>query len=214
MFWRTLVIPAPLKDALCASAGVSAGQQMRAPRRHAIGPHSAVALAGRKRSRTRLRRHDSPGNCQAAAGHVLNWLPGRSPYISPEGLSWPFEKGADFVVQLHMPTTGKREVVQPAIGLYFTDQPPTNQPFVFSLVVRTIDIPAGASDYQIRDSYKLRGCRRVLDQSTCALSGQGTERIRPLPDGTQKWLVFIKQWDFNWQGDYSLSRAGIFAERE
>ncbi|MEO8427788.1 MAG: hypothetical protein ABI651_11825 [Verrucomicrobiota bacterium] len=24
-----------------------------------------------------------------------------------------------------------------------------------------------------------------------------------LPDGTEKWLFYIKQWDFNWQGDYS-----------
>src|SRR5207302_1669319 len=23
-----------------------------------------------------------------------------------------------------------------------------------------------------------------------------------LPDGSKKWLVLIKNWDFNWQGDY------------
>jgi hypothetical protein len=26
-----------------------------------------------------------------------------------------------------------------------------------------------------------------------------------LPDGTKRWLLFIRQWDFNWQGDYRYS---------
>jgi tetratricopeptide (TPR) repeat protein len=27
-----------------------------------------------------------------------------------------------------------------------------------------------------------------------------------LPDGTKQWLLFIKQWDFNWQGDYRYAQ--------
>ena len=26
------------------------------------------------------------------------------------------------------------------------------------------------------------------------------------PDGTQQWLLYIKQWDFNWQGDYRYAQ--------
>jgi tetratricopeptide (TPR) repeat protein len=151
-----------------------------------------------------------PDTAKPPAGHVLNWLPGRSAYKSPEGLAWPFEKGADFVVQLHMPTTGKPEVVQPSIGLYFTDKPPTNQPFVFRLAVRTIDIPAGFADYKIRDSYKLPVDVQLLWINPHAhYLGKEMKGYARLNDGTQKWLFLIKQWDFNWQGDYSY-REPVF----
>src|SRR5205807_6286556 len=32
--------------------------------------------------------------------------------------------------------------------------------------------------------------------------GKQLEGYALLPNGTKKWLLFIKQWDFNWQGDY------------
>jgi hypothetical protein len=162
---------------------------------------------------SRLRDQNEPGlgfggmtlpeTARPPAGHVLNWLPGRSAYKSPEGLAWPFEKGADFVVQLHMTTTGKPEVVQPAIGLYFTDRPPTNQLFVFPLRVRTIDIPAGVSDYKIHDSYKLPVDVDVFWINPHAhYLGKQMKGYARLPDGAQQWLFLIQQWDFNWQGDY------------
>src|SRR5947207_13971719 len=33
-----------------------------------------------------------------------------------------------------------------------------------------------------------------------------------LPDGTREWLFLIKQWDFNWQGDYRY-REPVFLPR-
>ena len=27
-----------------------------------------------------------------------------------------------------------------------------------------------------------------------------------LPDGTHEELIFIRQWDFNWQGDYRFAK--------
>ena len=202
---RALVLPAPLQVTRYVRA-----MEFR-PGNKCV--HHAVMRLDRT-PQSRLRDESDPGpgfacmtlpdTARPPAGHVLNWLPGRSAYKSPVGLAWPFEKGADFVVQLHMPTTGKPETVQPAIGLYFTDQPPTNQPFVFPLAVRTIDIPAGVTDYKIRDSYKLRVDVDVLWINPHAhYLGKEMKGYALLPDGTRKWLFFIKQWDFNWQGDYS-----------
>jgi len=209
--WRTLVIPAPLQKTRYVRA-----LEFR-PGNKCVH-HAVIRLDRTPQSRLRDESDPGPGfggmtlpeTARPPAGHVLNWLPGRSPYKSPKGLSWPFEKNADFVVQLHMPTTGKREVVQPAIGLYFTEQPPTNQPFVFSLVDRTIDIPAGTADYTIRDSYKLPVDVEVLWINPHAhYLGRELKGYARLPDGTQKWLFFIKHWDFNWQGDYSY-REPVF----
>jgi len=154
-----------------------------------------------------------PENARAPAGHVLNWLPGRSAYKSPKGLAWPFEAGADFLVQIHMQTTGKPEIVRPTIGLYFTDEPPTNHLFVFALMVRTIDIAPGLADYRIQDSYKLPVDVQALWVNPHAhYLGKEMKGFARLPDGTRKWLFRIKQWDFNWQGDYSY-REPVFLPR-
>src|SRR5438552_520211 len=32
--------------------------------------------------------------------------------------------------------------------------------------------------------------------------GKEVQGFALLPDGTKKWLLFIKHWDFNWQGEY------------
>jgi len=203
--WRNFVISAPLQTTRYVRA-----MEFR-PGNKCVH-HAVLRLDRTPQSRLRDDADPGPGfsgmtlpeTARPPAGHVLNWLPGRSAYKSPEGLAWPFEKGADLIVQLHMPTTGKPEIVQPTVGLYFTDRPPTNQLFVFPLMVRTIDIPAGAADYKIRDSYKLPVDVEVFWINPHAhYLGKQMKGYARLPDGTQKWLFFIKQWDFNWQGDYS-----------
>ncbi|MBI4658884.1 MAG: tetratricopeptide repeat protein [Verrucomicrobia bacterium] len=203
--WRTFVIPAPLQTDRYIRA-----MEFR-PSNKCVH-HAAMRLDRTPQSRLRDERDPGPGfggitlpdTARPPAGHMLNWLPGRSAYKSPEGLAWPFEKGADLLVQLHMQTTGKTEMVQPKIGFYFTDRPPTNHLSVFPLMVRIIDIPAGATDYKIHDSYKLPVDVQLLWINPHAhyLARQMRGWAR-LPDGAQRALFLIKQWDFNWQGDYS-----------
>jgi tetratricopeptide (TPR) repeat protein len=78
------------------------------------------------------------------------------------------------------------------------------------LAVRTIDIPAGAPDYKIHDSYKLPVDVDVLWINPHAhYLGNEMKGYARLPDGTQQWLFLIKHWDFNWQGDYSY-REPVF----
>ncbi|MBI3415998.1 MAG: tetratricopeptide repeat protein [Verrucomicrobia bacterium] len=203
--WRTFVIPAPLPATRFVRA-----MEFR-PGNKAVH-HAAMRLDRTPQARLRDASDPGPGfggitppdTARPPAGHVLNWLPGRTAYKSPEGMTWPFEKGADFLVQLHMQTSGRAETIQPTVGFYFTDRPPTNHLFVFPLMVRTIDIPAGATNYHVHDSYKLPVDVRVfwINPHAHYLAKEMKGYAR-LPDGTQKWLFVIKNWDFNWQGDYS-----------
>jgi len=146
-----------------------------------------------------------PETARPPAGHMLNWLPGRVGYRSPDGMPWPFEAGADFVVQLHMQPTGKAETIRPKIGFYFTDETPTNQLFVFPLMVRTLDIPAGEGRYPVRDSYVLPADLQVLWVNPHAhYLAREMKGYARLPDRSLRWLFWIKEWNFNWQDDYTL----------
>jgi Flp pilus assembly protein TadD/mono/diheme cytochrome c family protein len=143
-----------------------------------------------------------PGNAQSPGDTFLSWQPGRIARDTGGG-SWKLEPGTDLVLQMHMQTTGKPEAVQPSVAFYFTDKPSTNLMFKIGLDSFAIDIPPGATNYLVEDSYTI-----PIDLELTAIYphahylGKELTGFAQLPDGTRKWLIMIKDWDFNWQGDY------------
>ena len=57
--------------------------------------------------------------------HLLFWKPGTVPYVEPDGMALRLDPGTDLVLNTHLQPSGKPEVIQPSIGLYFTPQPAT-----------------------------------------------------------------------------------------
>jgi tetratricopeptide (TPR) repeat protein len=105
-----------------------------------------------------------------------------------------------------MRRSGKEEIVNPTIGLYFTDQPQTKYPMLVQLEHDgVINIPAGDKDFLITDEF-----RCPLDVNVLAVYPHAhylatlMEAYATLPDGSRKWLVRIPHWDLNWQGVYRL----------
>ena len=155
----------------------------------------------------RLDRADAgPGFATMAEDEVQNvfgWSPGKVPILEPVDTAWALEEGSDLVVQLHMVPGAKAESVQPSIGLFFTSTPPTRIPIVVKLESKSIDIPAGESNYAIEDSYALPVDVSVVSvyphAHYLAKEMRGTAT---LPDGTEKPLIWIKQWDVRWQDQY------------
>jgi tetratricopeptide (TPR) repeat protein len=136
-------------------------------------------------------------------GHFLGWTPGQAAPLAPSGEAWTLEAGADLVVQLHMQPTGRRESVQPAVGLYFSSDPPARRPVILRLGRQQIDIPAGAAEYRVSDSYAL-----PVDVEVTAVQPHAHYRARDvrawaeLPDAWRRSLITIRQWDFKWQDQY------------
>ena len=69
--------------------------------------------------------------------------------------AWTLAPGTDFVLLLHMIAGTQSETVQPMIGLFFSDTPPTRTPISVKLEAQGIAIPAGDSNYVVEDSYVL-----------------------------------------------------------
>ncbi len=136
------------------------------------------------------------------------------PYSEPDGLSWRLDPGNYLVLNAHLQPTGKRERVQPSIGLYFTAKPPTRFPILIQLQHDTaLDIPAGDSDFLVSDSFRL-----PIDVDVLAVYphahylGKRLEAYATLPDGARKWLIRIPDWDLNWQAVYRY-RNPVFLPR-
>jgi Flp pilus assembly protein TadD len=104
---------------------------------------------------------------------------------------------------MHLLPGGKPEAVRPSIGLFLSDTPPDHEPLPVRLESKAIDIPAGQADYAIEDSYTLPADVDVISVYPHAhYLAREMKAFATLPDGSVRWLLWIKAWDFRWQDQY------------
>ncbi len=146
------------------------------------------------------------GEAEDADGHFLGWTQGKTPYPGSDTLAWRLDPGTDLLLQLHMLPTGKEESIEARVGLFFADAPPKRRPAMLRLGRKDLDIPAGASDYWIRDAYLLPVDVEVLTIYPHAhYLGREIRAYAELPNQEREWLIYIEDWDFSWQDDYRFS---------
>jgi Tfp pilus assembly protein PilF len=141
-------------------------------------------------------------------GHFLFWKPGSAPYVEPDGFAWRLQPGDDLVLNAHLQPSGKPETIQPSVGIYFTDKPPTRFPVLIQLEHDgAINIPAGARDFLVSDDFRL-----PMDVDVLAIYphahylGKLLEAYATLPGGKREWLIRIPDWDSNWQAVYRYKK--------
>ena len=173
--------------------------------------HHATMESDRTGTSRHLDEHDAePGyegliahTAMAPDGYFLDWAPGHTPYVAPDGMSFPIEKDSDLVLMLHLRPSGQPETVEVSVGLYFSDTPPTRIPALLRLTRQDLEIPAGDSHYVATSSYKLPvDVDAFTVQPHAHNLARQIEGFATLPDGTLRPLLKIKDWDFNWQGVY------------
>lgn len=146
------------------------------------------------------------GEAEDADGHFLGWTQGKTPYPGSDSLAWRLEPSTDLLLQLHLLPTGKEEAIAAQVGLFFADAPPKRRPAMLRLGRKDLDIPAGASDYWIRDEYRLPVDIEVLTIYPHAhYLGREIRAYAELPNQEREWLIWIEDWDFSWQDDYRFS---------
>ena len=173
--------------------------------------HVALLLDSTGDARARAAKESAPGfpgmNAGRGAGrpegHLVTWQPGKRILPEPAGTAWLLPQRTDLVLQLHLRPSGKPERVQASIALYFVEQKPARECFTVLVRSTTFEIPPGAADFAIESAYKLPVEVEVLGVFPhLHYLGKEVHGWAELPDGTRQELIFIKQWDFNWQGDY------------
>jgi mono/diheme cytochrome c family protein len=136
-------------------------------------------------------------------GALGGWAPGATPATSRPGVASTIKKGSDLVLQIHYHLDGKPELDQSKIGLKFSKEPPTKGLTLFVLGNQKIDIAPGDDHYVVKASGTL-----PMDAEAIAVFPHAHYLCKDmkvdatLPDGTTQPLIWIKDWDFNWQGAY------------
>jgi hypothetical protein len=136
------------------------------------------------------------------AGLLVGWAPGYTPLPAEPALSQDVRPGTDVVIQIHYHPSGKPEQDQSSIGLKFSG-PPTKGRALLLVVNRYLDIPAGESLYVVKASVTVPQDAELWGITPHAHYLATDMKVDArLPDGSVTPLIRIKDWDFNWQGQY------------
>ena len=136
--------------------------------------------------------------------HLLFWKPGTVPSVEPDGMALRLDKGTDLILNTHLQPSGKPEIIQPSIGIYFTARPATKFPMLLQMENDAkLDIPPGEKNFVVTDDFTL-----PVDVDLMAIYphahylGKDIQAVAMLPDGAKKALIHIPQWNLNWQAVY------------
>lgn len=142
-------------------------------------------------------------------GGLGGWVPGATPRFLPEGTGMYLRKGSDLVIQVHYHPSGKEEEDQSQLGLYFTKAPAEKIVTGIAVSSRGLYIPAGAKRHKVTaESQPL-----PVDANLIGIAphmhtvGREMRVWAELPGGGKTQLIWIKDWDFNWQGSYQYESA-------
>jgi hypothetical protein len=170
----------------------------------------AFVQGGEGRRQGRPRDSDRLG--EAMTRGLGGYVPGATPHLLPGDLARHLPAHSDIVIQSHFHPTGKAENELTEVALYFADRAPKHQlvpvqiPPLFGFGAG-IDIPAGESDFVIRDQFTL-----PIDAQGIEVGGHAhylctqMQLTATLPDGKQQTLLRIDDWDLDWQDQYLLAK--------
>jgi peroxiredoxin len=138
-------------------------------------------------------------------GMLGGWAPGNDPRFLPDGIGVKVPKGARIVIQVHYHKDGKPETDLSKLGVHFcrtTVDKRVDGQFALNFL---FNIPPGDPHYEAKATMPIMEDSHVLAVTPhMHLLGREMKVWATLPDGVEKPLVWIKDWDFNWQMTYLL----------
>ncbi len=145
-----------------------------------------------------------------SAGTLGGWAPGLRPSVLPKGVGYRLPKGADIVLQVHYYRTGHTERDQSRVGLYFSKTPKTTPLEIGMAINDKFVIPAGEAKYPVKASRQVKKDSYLLaTMPHMHLLGRDMQIIAKPPTGDPIDIIWIQDWDFNWQDIYHY-RKPIF----
>lgn len=137
------------------------------------------------------------------AGDLGGWGPGMQPTPLPDGMGRLLPKGAKIVMEVHYHKNGRDEQDQTKIGMHYAKQPVKQRVRSQVVLNMAFKLPPGAKRHEVKALWKVDDdLHAIAVIPHMHLIGKEILVQAKFPDGTEKALVHIKDWDFNWQESY------------
>jgi mono/diheme cytochrome c family protein len=202
--FRCFVIPMNLDHDVYVSA-----LEFRADNHRVV--HHALVFLDTSGAARKLAASDGTYPCFGGPGFgspvlIGGWAPGAIPLAKNEAYSRPVPAGSDLVVQIHYHPSGKPEPDQSSLGLSFSGPPSKGRTAVVMFNQR-INIAPGDGNYVVKASIVLpRDIELAGITPHAHWLAKDMKITASLPDGSVTPLIWIKDWDFNWQGAYQYAK--------
>jgi peroxiredoxin len=135
------------------------------------------------------------------------WTPGMTASFAPEGVGRLIRDQTDLVFRIHYHTSGKPEVDRSSVGLYIAKKPVTRNMVGYTICSNKIDIPTGEKRYKVVLSSWVKADVHLYTVAPHAHYLCREFRVQAtLPDGTTQPLLWIDDWDMDWQDQYRYQK--------
>jgi len=202
---QCFVIPVPIDDGKFVSA-----VEFR-PGNRKIVHHAIFYLDSTGAARKKDAAEAGPGYATFGGpgflptGGLGAWVPGSTPRHLPDGVGKFIKKGSDLVMQIHYHPSGKEETDQSSLGIYFTKKPAERTVAGIGLRSMLFLIPPGEKRFKLTANSDPLPCDAEVYGigPHMHLIGREMKVVAATPDGKEVPMIWIKDWDFNWQGGYA-----------
>jgi len=138
-------------------------------------------------------------------GIMGGWAPGNDAQILPDGIGIFVPKGSRLAVEVHYHKDGKPETDLTRLGIHFCRSTVNKRISGMFALNFGFKIPPGAARHEVKAVSTVPEDSHILVVTPhMHLLGREMKIWAELPDGTEKPLVWVKDWDFNWQNSYFL----------
>ena len=169
--------------------------------------HHILAFTVDKDGKSDMRNLGLEGGIFVAA------VPGDVPSIFPEGRGKRIKAGSTLVLQVHYTTNGKSRKDKSKLGLIFADKPVTEEVLSRGIYNRNFKIPAGDPNYEVRADHTFTEDTLILSfYPHMHFRGKDWRFVAHFPDGTERTLLFVPKYDYNWQESYVLKEPLLVPE--
>ena len=136
------------------------------------------------------------------------YTPGKDTDVFPPGTAKLIPAGSNIVIQVHYSkTTGKVEKDRSSVGLFFAKGTPEKVLTSFGVINHYFKIPPGADNHEVKACYTFsRDVELLTFLPHMHLRGKDMKYEAIYPDGRRETVLFVPNYDFNWQTLYKLEK--------
>jgi hypothetical protein len=138
-------------------------------------------------------------------GWLAGWAPGGTPLSAPEGTAIKIPKGARLLMEVHYHADGRPERDQTEVGLTFAQGKVQKLYQVWPFAQGNLPLEANKANIQVAVHMETPS---DTDLTLQAISphmhriGREMHVWATLPNGDRQELIWLDEWDFNWQETY------------
>jgi hypothetical protein len=181
------------------------------PQNRAVVHHVVLYFDPTGRSAGMDNKEKEPGYSVSGAGigvfgeqFVQAWVPGGTPYALPKGTAYRLKKGSRIVIQVHYHKDGKMEEDQSRVSVRFAPAGQVQQELrTVGMINPVFLLKPGDAHQEVHVGFTLPVNATIWSVFPhMHLLGREMKITATLPDGVAKPLVWVNDWDFNWQETY------------